>query len=199
MIKVVGKADVSAIANLRKSDSSVDDRDFEREEVAVDACVSMAARYLSTSGQNERELPREFADLIRATKRQYVDAAYDERYVCSEERDDGSVLVFQNVLRHRDIGFWLYKRGTDMERHNRLKVATFSIVLAGECTLNLHRRTAIESIRLGPGDVYVFEQAMIHSVTEASGICVHLTTSVPSIVAKSLAQVGKVEVQKIKR
>jgi mannose-6-phosphate isomerase-like protein (cupin superfamily) len=199
MLKIVGHADVSSIAMLGRSNYKGDDHDFQREQVAADACVSVTSSHFDVDGVSGHELTAAFADLIRTTKRRFVDAGYDEAYACSESRDDGSLLVFQNVTKHRDVGFYLYRRGSEKERHNRLQATTFSIVLSGECTLHLHRRNRVESIRLQPGDIYVFEQTSVHSVTDSSEICVHLTTSIPKVVAKTLMPICQPSIQKIKQ
>jgi hypothetical protein len=66
------------------------------------------------------------------------------------------------------------------------------VVAHGECTLHLtfDCGTPFNSLPLRPGDIYVFDQHTMHAVTDASGVCVHVSTSVPYHLAEELYLAG---------
>jgi hypothetical protein len=186
MIKLVGKIDRGRIPELDTTVFNGGDRDVLNDDVAVDACVSRFAKFFAKQAEAEGDLSPMLSELIRSTREALVDCSFERTHTCSEERDSGSILVFRNVSQHNDLGFYLYKRNSMMKPRDRIRAATFSIVLKGQCTLNLHRKSHVESLKLSPGDVYVFNQDIVHSVSDASEVCVHLTISVPLNVARTL-------------
>jgi hypothetical protein len=199
MIKLVGKIDRRHIPHLDTSVFNGGDRDVLNDDVAVDACVSRFAKFFAEQAEVEGDLSPMLSELIRSTRKSLVDCSFESAYTCSEERDTGSILVFRNVSQHNDLGFYLYKRNSMMKPRDRIRAATFSIVLKGQCTLNLHRKNHVESLCLSPGDVYVFNQDVVHSVSDASEACVHLTISVPMRLAMNLVPLVEGKVRKMQK
>lgn len=129
--------------------------------------------------------------LVQETRVQFQSSADCALYRCSMDRDEGSLLVFRDVDPHSDDEFSLIKGGRSFSaaqnRRNSRKVATLSIVLSGRCNLVLYKNgLPTHHLALKPGDVYVFDQELVHGVTDAEGVCVHCSVSILRKVARKI-------------
>lgn len=197
MLKLLGKITIPPV--VMDDTASVTTGAVAVPEEGVDMDISIWRSVDDHRSQHDRATPPACARrrLIHDTVATFAGASWNDGLWCSEDRIDGSVLVFRDVDPHVDQGLYLYRKDEFVQPRKGMPVATFSIVLFGTCALHLNRKQMTHSIALTPGDVYVFDQQLKHSVTDSNGPCIHLTTSVPLFIARTLASTVRPTVRRI--
>ena len=186
MVKLLGRVAIppQAVPDVAKLD--VRPEEMPDGDVAFDISVFAVSEFFKLESARANALSEELARLLIDTKQMFAGGPDNEELSCHIGRTAGSLVGFRNVVGHTDPYLQLRAKSEKGEIGSLIPAATFGIVLVGGCTLQMHFGDAIQPLRLEPGDVYVFDHCVTHSVTNASELCLHLSGSIPMSTADQM-------------